>query len=55
MKLKDRCVQEKSMRWKDMGVPSISHELGKIFLYIRKSIETSFQHLGINCVACLTQ
>ena len=55
MKLKDHCVQEKSMRGKDMGIPSISHELGKIFLYIRKSIETSFQYLGINCVGCLTQ
>ena len=30
MKLKDHCVQEKSMRGKDMGIPSISHELGNL-------------------------
>ena len=39
----------KSMSGKDMGIPSILifHELGKIFPYIGKSMETSFPYLRI--------
>ena len=36
-----------SMNVKVWVFPSISHELGKIFPYIEKSMETSFPYLGI--------